>query len=60
METGSKTRKGDREIVSVSIPVPVYDALMTLCDHYNCNRSAVVTSAIVQYLDDMGIKVREP
>ena len=60
METGSKTRKGDREIVSVSIPVPVYDALMKLCDHYHCNRSAVVASAIVEYLSDMGIKVGEP
>lgn len=60
MSNGSKTRKGDREIVSVSIPTRIYEALMKLCDHYNCNRSAVVSSAIVEYLTDMGIKVGEP
>ncbi len=56
----SKTRKGDREIISVSLPLPVYDAMEELCDHYNMNRSAMVASAIADYLQKLGIKVGEP
>ena len=55
-----KTRKGDREIISVSLPLPVYDAMEEVCDHYNMNRSAMVSSAIADYLQKLGIKVGEP
>lgn len=55
----SKTRKGDREIISVSLPLPVYDAMEEVCDHYNMNRSAMVASAISDYLQKLGIKVGE-
>ncbi len=55
----SKTRKGDREIISVSLPIPVYDALQEVCDHYNMNRSSMIASAIRDYLRDFGIKVGE-
>ena len=55
----SKTRKGDREIISVSLPIPVYDAMQELCDHYNMNRSSMIASAIASYLREMGIKVGE-
>ena len=55
----SKTRKGDREIISVSIPLEVYDAMEELCDHYNMTRSAMVSSAIANYLREMGIRVGE-
>lgn len=53
----SKTRKGNREIISVSLPVHVYNLLQTVCDHYNMNRSNAVTSAIVDYLKQFGIVV---
>ena len=56
----SKTRKGDREIISVSLPLHVYDAMQELCDHYNMNRSSLVASAIADYLREFGIKVGEP
>lgn len=56
----SKTRKGDREIISVSLPLPVYDALCELCYHYNMNRSSLVATAIANYLREFGIKVGEP
>ena len=46
----SKTRKGDREIISVSLPLAVYDALQKVCDHYNINRSSMIASAIVDYI----------
>ena len=61
METGmSKTRKGDREIISVSLPLAVYDALQEVCDHYNINRSSMVASAIVDYIRiAFGVKVGE-
>ena len=55
----SKTRKGDREIISVSLPLPVYDAMQELCDHYNMNRSSLVATAIANYLREFGIKVGE-
>lgn len=55
----SKTRKGDREIISVSLPLEVYDKMEELCDHFNMNRSAMVANAISNYLRDMGIRVGE-
>lgn len=58
--TTSKTRKGDREIISVSIPVSVYEQMQKLCDHYDMNRSSMITSAIVDYLHKLGLKVGEP
>lgn len=58
-KTVSKTRKGDREIISVSLPLDVYDKMEELCDHFNMNRSAMVASAIVNYLREMGIRVGE-
>lgn len=55
----SKTRKGDREIISVSLPLPVFDAMEEVCDHYNMNRSAMISSAISDYLQKLGYKVGE-
>ena len=55
----SKTRKGDREIISVSLPLPVFDAMEEVCDHYNMNRSAMISSAIADYLQKLGYKVGE-
>ena len=55
----SKTRKGDREIISVSLPLEVYDKMQELCEHYNINRSSMVASAIADYLRSFGLKVGE-
>lgn len=55
----SKTRKGDREIISVSLPLEVYDKMEELCEHFNMNRSAMVASAITNYLREMGMLVGE-
>ena len=55
----SKTRKGDREIISVSLPLEVYDKMEELCDHFNMNRSAMVATAISNYLREMGLRVGE-
>ena len=55
----SKTRKGDREIISVSLPIPVYDAMQEVCDHYNMNRSSMIASAIEDYLRSLGFRVGE-
>ena len=60
MQNGeSKTRKGDREIISVSLPIAVFDALEEVCDHYNMNRSAMIASAIADHLRSLGVKVGE-
>lgn len=59
MTDGSKTRKGDRQIVSVSLPLPVYDALQEVADHYSMNRSALIAKAIADYLRALGLKVGE-
>ena len=55
----SKTRKGDREIISVSVPLSLYDAMEEVCEHYNLNRSAMISSAIEEYLRSLGYKVGE-
>lgn len=55
----SKTRKGDREIISVSLPLEVYDAMQEVCDHYNMNRSSMVASAIAEYLRSLGVRIGE-
>lgn len=55
----SKTRKGDREIISVSLPLSVYDAMQEVCDHYNMNRSSMIASAIADYLQKLGIRIGE-
>ena len=55
----SKTRKGDREIISVSLPIASYNAMELLCDHYNMNRSAMIASAIADYLRSVGVRVGE-
>lgn len=54
-----KTRKGNREIITVSLPVAVYDAMQEFCDHYNINRSSMIASAIQDYMRKLGIKVGE-
>lgn len=59
MKDGSKTRKGERQIVSVSLPLHVYDALQEVADHYSMNRSALIAKAIADYLKDLGLKVGE-
>jgi len=61
MKHGSKgtTRKGGREIISVSLPVHIYDAMQELIDRYDMNRSALVTRAIVDYIRSFGIRVGE-
>ena len=59
MENGSKTRKGDRQIVSVSLPLPVYDALQEIAERYSMNRSALIAKAIADYLKALGLKVGE-
>ena len=56
----SKTRKGDREIISLSLPLAVYDAMQEVCDHYNIIRSSMIASAIVDYIRTaFGVKVGE-
>ena len=55
----SKTRKGDREIISISLPVSLYEKMQEVCDHYNMNRSALIASAISDYLRELGLRVGE-
>ena len=59
MKDGTRTRKGERQIVSVSLPLPVYDALQQVADRYSMNRSALIAKAISDYLKDLGLKVGE-
>ena len=55
----SKTRKGDREIISISLPLELYDKMQELCEHYNLNRSSMIASAIADYLKSFGLRVGE-
>ena len=58
-ETVSKTRKGDREIISVSLPISLFEKIEEVCDHYHMNRSAMVSSAVRDYLVSLGVTVGE-
>ena len=60
MKDGTKTRRGQRQIVAVSLPLPVYDALKELEERISINRSAIIAKAISEYLKDIGLKVGEP
>ena len=54
METGNRnttTRRADREIISVSLPVSLYERFKRLCESESLNRSAVVSAAIRDYLE---------
>lgn len=55
----SKTRKGDREIISVSLPVSLYEKMQEVCDHYDMNRSAMIAKAVTNYLRDIGVRIGE-
>ena len=59
MKVGNNSRKGDRQIVSVALPLFVYDALIRVCEHYDKSRSDFITKAICAYLRDLGVKVGE-
>ena len=59
MKDGNNSRKGDRQIMSVALPVSVYDVLMQVCEHYDKSRSEFITRAICAYLRDLGVKVGE-
>ena len=59
MKDNSKTRKGDREIISVSLPVSLYEKMEDICDHYHMNRSAMIASAVRDYLASLGVVVGE-
>lgn len=52
------TRSGEREIVSVSLPIALYDAMQEVCEHFNMNRSAMIANAVSAYLKELGKVVR--
>ena len=58
-EENNSTRKGNREIVSVSLPVSLYDTMQEVLDRYHMNRSAFIASAIADSLRSLGTKVGE-
>ena len=59
MKVGNNSRKGDRQIVSVAIPVNIYESLTTVVEHFNISRSELITKAIIAYMRDLGMKVGE-
>ena len=58
MKNGSNNKNG-RQIISVSLPAPLYDALLEVVDHYNINRSDFVARAIRDRLKELGVSVPE-
>ena len=58
--TAGTNHKGDREIISVSIPTALFHAMEEVCDHFNMNRSAMISSAVLDYLERLGKRVGEP
>ena len=58
-ETKAKTMKGQRQIVSVSLTLPIADALKKMSIQYNINRSRFICDAIAEKLNKLGMGVRE-
>ena len=58
MNNGSNNKNG-RQIISVSLPAPLFDALMEVVDHYNINRSDFIARAIRDRLKELGVSVSE-
>lgn len=64
MKGGAKKKyaihtKGDREIISVSLPLRYGEVLEDFCELNNFSRSEVVLSALALYFSTLGLKVRE-
>ena len=57
--TKNKTRKGQRQIVSVSLTLPVSEALEKMELQFNINRSGFINDAIAEKLNNLGVKVGE-
>ena len=57
--TKAKMRKGQRQIVSVSLTLPVSEALEKLELQFNINRSGFINDAIAEKLNNLGVKVGE-
>lgn len=57
--TKNKTRKGQRQIVSVSLTLPVSEALERLELQFKINRSGFINDAIAEKLNTLGVKVGE-
>ena len=57
--TKAKTRKGQRQIVSVSLTLPVSEALERLELQFKINRSGFINDAIAEKLNSLGVKVGE-
>ena len=52
-------QKGDREIISISIPLRHGELLEQLTEQYNNSRSEIVTVALTCFFTKLGIKVGE-
>lgn len=57
--TKNKTRKGQRQIVSVSLTLPVSEALERMELQFKINRSGFINDAIAEKLNSLGVKVGE-
>ena len=55
----SGSRKGNREVISVALPIHIYDALQKVCEEHDINRSSLIASAIANHLARLGVKVGE-
>ena len=55
----STHQKGDRETISVSLPLSLGECLEKLCVQYNKTRSEVVASALWYFCNSLGMKVGE-
>lgn len=46
-----------RQVISVSLPAPLFDKLNKVVDHYNINRSEFIARAIRDRLAELGVTV---
>ena len=58
-ERTERSRLVDREVITVSLPVGLFDRLEETCDRFSCNRSALIANAVRDYLEKLGVRVGE-
>lgn len=58
-ERTERSRLVDREVITVSLPVRLFDILEETCDRFSCNRSALIANAVRDYLEKLGVRVGE-
>ena len=52
-------RSGNTVVITVSLPERLAEVLNVTCEEHDFNRSQLIARAIKNYLEELGVEVRE-